>query len=65
MISEYSTNALFLATHTDELVKDGKIHLRIDYKNSGIGSNSCEPELPRKYQLNEKQIDFSFSVLPI
>lgn len=64
-VSEYSTNALFLATHTDELVKDGKIHLRIDYKNSGIGSNSCGPELPRKYQLNEKKIDFSFSILPV
>lgn len=26
--------------HTDELTQDGKVHLRVDYKVSGIGSNS-------------------------
>ena len=53
------------AEHTDELKADGKIHLRIDYKNSGIGSGSCGPLTQEKYQLNEKEIDFEFSVKPI
>ena len=64
-VSNYSTDALYKAEHTDELVGDGKVHLRIDYKVSGIGSHSCGPKLSEKYQLNEKEIDFAFSVRPI
>ncbi len=61
-VSDYSTAALYKANHTDELIKDGKTHLRIDYKVSGIGSASCGPDLSDKYRLTEKQIDFNFSI---
>lgn len=61
-ISNYSTDALYKAEHTDELEKDGKVHLRIDYKVSGIGSNSCGPGLEDKYKLQEKDIAFSFTI---
>ena len=61
-VSEYSAHALYKATHTDELKKDGKIHVRIDYKDSGLGSNSCGPALPEKYRLSEKTIEFGFSM---
>ena len=64
-VSNYSIESLYKANHTDELQKDGKVHLRIDYKVSGIGSNSCGPKLMEKYQLCEKKIDFSFTVKPI
>ena len=64
-VSQYSTEELYKANHTDELKKDGKTHLRIDYKVSGIGSNSCGPGLLTKYQLCEKQIDFAFSIKPL
>ena len=63
-VSRYSTAALTRAEHTDELVADGKTHLRIDYKVSGIGSNSCGPELEKKYRLAEKTICFRFRVRP-
>ncbi len=63
-VSRYSTDALDKATHTDELRPDGKVHLRIDYKNSGIGSNSCGPKLANKYRLEEKDIHFAFSFRP-
>ena len=63
-VSRYSTAALTRAEHTDELVADGKTHLRIDYKVSGIGSNSCGPELEKKYRLAEKKICFRFRVKP-
>ena len=63
-VSRYSTAALTRAEHTDELVADGKTHLRIDYKVSGIGSNSCGPELEKKYRLAEKKICFRFRVRP-
>ena len=61
-VSQYSTEDLFRAEHTDELVKDGKTHLRIDYKVSGIGSNSCGPELEKQYRIDEKEICFRFSI---
>jgi beta-galactosidase len=61
-VSDYSTNALYKAEHTDELIKDDFVHLRVDYKVSGIGSNSCGPYLDEKYRLKEKEIDFAFSI---
>ena len=62
-VSCYSTEALTKAQHTDELQADGNIHLRIDYKVSGLGSNSCGPVLEEKYRLDEKEIHFAFSLL--
>ncbi|MBO5020013.1 MAG: glycoside hydrolase family 2, partial [Clostridia bacterium] len=60
--SDYSTADLYKAEHTDELKKDGFVHLRVDYKVSGIGSNSCGPVLNEKYRLKEKEFDFDFSI---
>jgi beta-galactosidase len=64
-VSKYTSKMLFTANHTDELVEDGKVHLRIDYKVSGVGSHSCGPELAQKYRLQEKEIDFLFEIQPI
>lgn len=61
-VSRYSTQMLMQAMHWDELAKDGHINIRIDYKNSGIGSNSCGPELLEKYRLSEKKIHFEFLI---
>lgn len=61
-VSNFSTNTLYNAEHTDELQKEGFVHLRVDYKMSGIGSNSCGPYLDAKYRLKEKDINFSFSI---
>lgn len=63
-VSEYSSKMIGKARHTDELVKDGKTHLRIDYKSSGLGSNSCGPELEKKYRLCEKKVEFAFTIMP-
>ena len=64
-VSSYSVDAIDRAEHTDELVCDGKTHLRIDYKVSGIGSNSCGPELLDQYRLSDKQIGFCFVISPL
>ncbi len=61
-VSNYSIKAIEKATHTNELVSDGNIHLRVDYKASGIGSGSCGPALIEKYQFSEKEIDFCFFI---
>ena len=63
--SNYNMMDVYKAEHTDELKADGKTHLRVDYKVSGIGSNSCGPELDPKYRLNEKNIDFKFIIRPV
>lgn len=58
-VSQYDTYALDKARHIDELQADGRTHVRLDYKVSGIGSNSCGPRLRPEYQLDEMQVHFS------
>ena len=64
-VSNYDAYMLDAANHTDELRSDGLVHLRIDYKNSGIGSNSCGPKLDEKYKLSEKEIFFEIKISPV
>ena len=64
-VSKFSIDAIDKAEHTDELLSDGKTHLRIDYKVSGIGSASCGPELMEKYRVSEQNIMFGFTISPI
>ena len=61
-VSCYNAETLMNAKHQDELVKSDCINVRIDYKNSGIGSASCGPELNEKYRLSEKDIHFEFKL---
>ena len=61
-VSDYSTEAITKAEHTDELTADGYTHLRIDYRVSGIGSNSCGPVLGEQHRLFEKKIYFNFII---
>lgn len=62
--SHYSTAQLTEAMHDYELSPSEKTYINIDYKQSGIGSNSCGPELPAQLRLSEKQFDFVFTVTP-
>lgn len=64
-VSQYSTEILDFAEHTDELKKTGKSYVRVDYKMSGIGSDSCGPKLPKEYSLSEKKFNFKFSMQPV
>ena len=61
-VSCYTSKQLTNATHTDKLYKNGKTYVRVDYKNSGIGSNSCGPALDEKFRVGEKKIGFSFTL---
>lgn len=62
-VSEYTSEALTKAMHTDEILKNDCTNIRIDYKVSGIGSGSCGPHLIEKYRFNEKEFKFSFYIL--
>ncbi len=62
-VSHYSGMGLSKAMHIDELEKEDYTNIRIDYKNSGIGSASCGPDLAEQYRLGEKRIEkFEFYI---
>ena len=60
--SVYSTDELNAATHTDELHKSGKTFVRVDYMDSGLGSNSCGPQLAPEFRFDDKEIKFNFTM---
>ncbi|MBQ7352824.1 MAG: glycoside hydrolase family 2 [Clostridia bacterium] len=61
-VSNYSIEQLHKANHTNEIGESKVTHVRIDYKNSGVGSSSCGPDLEPEYCLNEKNISFKFDL---
>ena len=63
-VSNFTADQIHNATHTDELKSDGLIHVRVDYKDSGMGSNSCGPRLSEEFRLQEKEINFKFIIYP-
>lgn len=60
----YSSQQLTNAWHTDEIGASKATYLRVDYKNSGLGSGSCGPDLEPQYRVGEKEIDFEFIIKP-
>ncbi len=63
-VSEYTQEELKAKKHAYELEKCGETVFCLDYKMSGVGSNSCGPELLPQYRLEEEEFDFSFTLLP-
>ena len=57
-LSPYRQEELAMKKHHDDLVESNSTVLCIDYKMSGIGSNSCGPALKQAYRLNETLFDF-------
>lgn len=62
--THFTASDLENAAHEFELTPRKETILRIDYKNSGIGCNSCGPALDEKYQFNDEKFNFTFSVKP-
>ncbi len=63
-VSHYDPHYLAKVAHDYELCPDKKTYVIIDYRNAGIGSHSCGPELLPEYRVSEKQFNFSFSFSP-
>lgn len=63
--AHYTPEDLTEAGHPFELKKRKETIVNIDYKMSGVGSNSCGPELLEKYRLDEKEFEFKLSIMPI
>ncbi len=62
--SHYSPEQLTKVSHRHLLTPEPETTVIVDYRQSGIGSNSCGPDLDEAYRLSEKEIRFSFRLLP-
>ena len=56
----YPPELLDRTRHSYELKPERETTVIIDYKQTGIGSNSCGPELLPQYRFDEKQFAFTF-----
>lgn len=62
--SVYTQEELTNKAHNYELEEAPFTVLCIDYRQSGIGSNSCGPELAKEYRLDEEEFSFGIRILP-
>jgi len=61
----YSSRQLSETAHDYELVPDEKTFVSVDYMMSGVGSNSCGPQLDPKYRLKHESFSYTFYVKPV
>ncbi len=62
--SVYTQEELTQKAHNYELEESPYTVLCLDYRQSGIGSNSCGPELIERYRLDEKEFAFQVRLVP-
>lgn len=64
-VSHYTQEELTVKKHNFELVESENTILCLDYAQSGVGSNSCGPELSEKYKFDHQRFDFNMTLKPI
>ncbi|WP_281550144.1 glycoside hydrolase family 2 TIM barrel-domain containing protein [Murimonas intestini] len=62
--SVYTQEELTEKAHNYELVPSEYTVLCLDYRQNGIGSNSCGPRLLEKYRLDEEEFTFEVTLIP-
>lgn len=62
--SVYTQEELTDKKHNYELIPSGHTILCLDYGQSGIGSNSCGPQLLRQYRLDEGAFRYQLRLIP-
>ena len=60
--SYYTAQELTEKMHNYELEKSGHVIWHLDYGMSGVGSNSCGPELLKQYRLNEEKMHWELVI---
>lgn len=61
-LSRYTQEELAAKMHNYELTEAPDTVFCVDYKMSGVGSNSCGPALAEEMQLKEEKITFAFDL---
>ena len=64
-VHHYSTKVLTEAVHTYELKKEELSYWNIDYKQGGLGGNSCGPRPLEKYLFKAAPVQFSLKFEPL
>ncbi len=62
--SHFTSKQITETSHDYELVPLKETVVNIDFKHNGIGSNSCGPGVSRECTFAQKEIHFSFRILP-
>lgn len=64
-VSQYSQEQLAKAKHTNDVVVEDKIYLRIDHQHMGVGGDdSWSPSVHQEYQLTEKAYRYFITLKP-
>ncbi len=63
--SHYDARALTEARHDSDLREESDTIVYVDYRQNGIGSNSCGPELARNYRFSELDFKFNLRIKPV
>ncbi len=63
--TKYSAKQLTEKAHDYELMPEAVTYVYLDYAQSGIGSNSCGPELEPQYRLSEKEFKWNVRIKPV
>lgn len=58
----HSPRALAETRHVHELEKDAKTYFIVNYKQHGVGTNSCGPHPSEQFRFNDKTVDFAFDI---
>ncbi|MCK8061486.1 MULTISPECIES: glycoside hydrolase family 2 TIM barrel-domain containing protein [unclassified Fusibacter] len=61
-IHRYTAEDFEQARHCNELKEQAFVRLNIDYKQNGLGSNSCGPMPRPEHQVKLSNFDFSFTI---
>ncbi|MBO4355320.1 MAG: DUF4981 domain-containing protein, partial [Clostridia bacterium] len=61
--SHFTPQYLTARNHDYELVPSKNTTVNIDYRQSGIGSNSCGPYLREQYRFRETEFNFRFKLI--
>ncbi len=61
----YTAETLDKTPHDYRLTPDVQTYLTVDYKQSGVGSNSCGPSLDERYRLNERSFEYTVYLKPV
>ncbi len=62
--SHFTPHQLASTAHDYELVPKKETVINLDYRHTGIGSNSCGPSLLPEFRFDEKEFTFKVRILP-
>ncbi len=61
----YTDQCLDVATHINELRREGKVTVHLDAEQAGVGTATCGPGVLLPYQVPLREKQFNFTISPI